>query len=79
MLGAVDCCSTAPTPDLLPVPCSGALTGVLTLTYMSLMVRGNWSTRGKPTQAQGEHANSTQKGPEFEPRTFLLRGNSAYR
>ncbi|CAJ1077544.1 Hypothetical predicted protein [Xyrichtys novacula] len=35
---------------------------------------GNRSTWSKPTQTQGEHANSTQKrpGPRFEPRTFLL-------
>ncbi len=27
------------------------------------MVRGDQSTWGKATQARGEHANSTQKGP----------------
>ncbi len=27
---------------------------------------------GKPTQTWGEHANSTQKGPGFKPRTLLL-------
>uniref|UniRef100_A0A3B5R7I6 Uncharacterized protein n=1 Tax=Xiphophorus maculatus TaxID=8083 RepID=A0A3B5R7I6_XIPMA len=33
----------------------------------------------EPTHAQGEHANSVQKDPRpgFEPRTFLLQGNSA--
>lgn len=27
---------------------------------------GSWSTRRKPTESQGEHANSAQKGPGFE-------------
>ena len=40
---------------------------------------GSQSTWEEPTQAQGEHANSTQKCPDLgiEPRTFLLWGNSA--
>ena len=56
------CSTQGPTPVLLPVAWSGALTGVLTLTYM-LMVGGNWSTQQKPKQTQRQHANSTQKGP----------------
>jgi len=31
--------------------------GVLTLTYMSLIVGGNWSTWQKPSQTQGEYSN----------------------
>uniref|UniRef100_A0A8C6UFN0 Protocadherin-related 15a n=1 Tax=Neogobius melanostomus TaxID=47308 RepID=A0A8C6UFN0_9GOBI len=33
------------------------------LLYMFFSGRGNRSTRRKPTQTRGEHANSTQKGP----------------
>ena len=47
--------------QFLWVPWSGALTGVLTLTYMSSLVEGNQCTQEKPTQTQVEHANSTRK------------------
>ena len=42
-------------------------------------VGGNRSTRRKPTQAQGEHANSRQvvSWLGFEPPTLLLLGESA--
>lgn len=49
---------------------------------MALDCGGGWSTRRKSTQPWGEeHANSTKTVPsrpvDFEPRTSLLRGNSA--
>ena len=34
---------------------------------MSFDVGGNRSTRRKPTQTRGEHANSTQKGRDSNP------------
>ncbi|MEQ2266896.1 hypothetical protein XENORESO_020959 [Xenotaenia resolanae] len=52
----------------------GNLKRPINLTGMSWTVGGSQSTRREPT-----HANSMQKDPYpgVEPRTFLLRGNSA--
>lgn len=35
---------------------------------------GSWSTRREPTQTQGEHANSPQKGPALELHDLLAVG-----
>ncbi len=47
MLGAVGCCST-PTPDLMPVPWSGALTGVVTTGGLGPVAEGMASVYGAP-------------------------------
>ncbi len=53
--GQPQCSAWGPTPDYKPVPQVGVLTEG-TPVCMCLMV-------GKPTQTQGEHANSIRKGP----------------
>uniref|UniRef100_A0AAR2IYN5 Phosphodiesterase n=1 Tax=Pygocentrus nattereri TaxID=42514 RepID=A0AAR2IYN5_PYGNA len=55
----------------------GNLACPIGLTARLWTVGGNWRTQRKPTQTRGEHANSTQRGPQspgrgIKPRPSLL-------
>ena len=63
--GQPQCSAQGPTPVLMPVPWSRG--NDRSIECMSFDVGGNRSTRRKPTQTRGEHANSTQKGRDSNP------------
>ena len=63
--GQPQCSARGPTPVLMPVPWSRG--NDRSIECMSFDVGGNRSTRRKPTQTRGEHANSTQKGQDSNP------------
>ena len=63
--GQPQCSARGPTLVLMPVPWSRG--NDRSIECMSFDVGGNRSTRRKPTQTRGEHANSTQKGRDSNP------------
>ena len=63
--GQPQCSARGPTPVLMPVPWSRG--NDRSIECMYFYVGGNRSTRRKPTQTRGEHANSTQKGRDSNP------------
>ncbi|XP_056149422.1 actin-binding protein IPP [Lampris incognitus] len=61
---AGSCSTRGPTPVLLSIALVRGTDGSINPNmHVFLMLGGNWSTWKKPTQTQGEHTNSTQKGP----------------